>query len=170
MPDESTWSYDETDLDDIETRLALICLSTELTAWDAATDPTKDILLTRAVEKLDNQCWRGQKYLRTQDELFPRTDDVGSYDYDETTAEYEVPQQVIDAIALEAVAILADSGGDYDDYKIARDAGAKSVQISGTGLQVELADKAPTDRRGGFLSDRAWRLLGRYLARDVCAL
>ena len=165
MPDPvytSTWSYGDYDLDDIEDRLLEICLAAELTAWAAATDQTKDILLARAVEVLDAQSFRGSKYDAEQDELFPRSD----------SEDGEIPQTIIDAICLEAVAILATASASakyamIDEYQ---EHGVKSVRISGTGLQYDFSGVAKSDLRGGFLSTRAWALLKPYLARDVNAI
>jgi hypothetical protein len=162
----STWEYGEYDLDDIKARLLEICLTAELTAWAASTDQTKDILLTRAVQKLESLQFRGEKYLYTQDEQFPRVDRAGNV-YDYIDDEYVIPQAIIDAIALEAVAILAKSSD--SEIEDLQERGVKSVRISGTGLQYEFSGNA-TAKRGGFSSDRAYTLLKRYLATEAMAL
>jgi len=98
-------------------------------------------------------------------------DQLGAYDYDEDADAYVIPQAIKDAICLEAVAILAaTASSDYDEVDDLQEHGVKSVRISGTGLQYEFRGSSTSDSREGFYSKRAWRLLERYLARDVCVI
>jgi len=161
-------------LADAKTRLATLCLSSELTAWTAASDGDRQILLDRAVVKLESLAFVGQRYETVeggQEELFPRVDQLGAYDYDEDADAYVIPQAIKDAICLEAVAILAaTASSDYDEVDDLQEHGVKSVRISGTGLQYEFRGSSTSDSREGFYSKRAWRLLERYLARDVCVI
>jgi hypothetical protein len=116
----------------------------------------------------------GQRYETVeggQEELFPRVDQLGAYDYDEDADAYVIPQAIKDAICLEAVAILAaTASSDYDEVDDLQEHGVKSVRISGTGLQYEFRGSSTSDSREGFYSKRAWRLLERYLARDVMVI
>jgi len=162
----SSWTYVDYDLADVDDRLAEILLSGDLTAWESATDQTKDILLTRAVEKLDSLAFVGSLYDEDQDELFPRVDaDGDGYNYDPDSSEYVVPPAIFDAMCLEAVAILArQSDSLHEDLQVR---GVKSVKISDVSYTY---CSGGTSARGGFYSDRAWKLLERYLARDVCVI
>ncbi|MGB3944527.1 MAG: DnaT-like ssDNA-binding protein [Methanothrix sp.] len=154
--------------DDADDRLGEICLSSELTAWTALDDGDKEILISRAVEKLESLSFRGSKYDMDQEELFPRYDQYGYYDYTEEDG-CHIPQAILDAICLEAVAIVASSGGSYAQIDTLQEHGVKSVRISGTGLQYEFTG-SPSATRGGFVSERAWKLISRYLARDVMTI
>lgn len=158
-------------LSDAETRIDSLLTSTEQTAWAAATDADKQIYIDRAVEKLESLAFLGEKYDYDQDELFPRVDRSRYYDYDDVTETYVIPQAIKDAICLEAVAILDQAtSSDYDEVDDLQEHGVKSVRISGTGLQYEFRGSSTSDSREGFYSKRAWRLLERYLARDVCVI
>lgn len=172
MAYESTWAYGDYDLADIESRLAEILLATELTTWAAATDQTKDILLGRAVEVIEGLPFTGSKYDPEQTEAFPRVDAHGlAYDYDLDASAYVIPRAIYDAIALEAVAILGSvSSTQYDLVDDLQEHGVKSVRISGTGIQYEFTGTGKSAARGGMLSERAWQLVAKYLARDVMVI
>jgi|GEM_PF-2948822 hypothetical protein len=172
MAYESTWAYGDYDLADIDTRLAEILLSAELTTWAVATDQTKDILLGRAVEVIEGLPFTGSKYDPEQTEAFPRVDAHGlAYDYDLDASAYVIPRAIYDAIALEAVAILGSvSSTQYDLVDDLQEHGVKSVRISGTGIQYEFTGTGKSAARGGMLSERAWQLVAKYLARDVMVI
>lgn len=127
--------------------------------------------LKRATKIIDALPLRGRKYQLdgTQDRQFPREYRDG-YDRDELTGEAEVPQNVLDAVCEEALAIyeIRASPDRLQRLKLQRD-GVVSVNYSGT---AETFTQSPSGgvsgaagRFHGLMSKDAYDLIAKYIAR-----
>jgi len=142
--------------------------------WTAATAPNQTIALQMATAKIDALEYSGYKLLSTQARAFPRkyqkTDSVNpwgnllsedslGYIYDSDA----VPQDVLDACCLEALALInfyADS--DNTDRQAMKDQGVKNYNLGG--VYSETLDSSAFDRYNMY-SPEAYRLLQKYFGR-----
>lgn len=122
--------------------------------------------LKEATKIIDRLPLRGRKYQLdgTQTRQFPREYRDG-YDMNELTGVAEVPQNVLDAVCEEALAIylfLADS--DRTDRKTMKEDGVKNYDLGG--VYSETLGVSNTDKHHGLLSSEAYRLLAKHIARS----
>jgi hypothetical protein len=129
-----------------------------------ATPAAMSWYLQRATRKIDTLPLRGRKYMLdgSQERQFPREYRDG-YDRDELTGVAEVPQNVLDAVCEEALAIFL-AGSAPSGRRALQEAGVKSFSIGGK-LQETFADGAK-DMYHGLYSADAYRLVSKHIARS----
>jgi hypothetical protein len=145
------------------------------TIWDAATDSDKTKALQMATKAIDAIPYSGYKLLSDQAREFPRkyvpTESVNPWGatfiadpYGYIYESANVPQPVLDACCLEAIALLtfyADS--DNIDRKAMKDQGVKSYSLGG--VYSESLDVSTSDWMHGMKSPDAHKLLVQYFGR-----
>lgn len=146
---------------------ALAALAAANQAWYCA----------RATKLIDAISYQGYPYLSTQARQFPRkylpteyyspwgelvTVDMYGYCY----VSADVPQDVIDATAEEAIAqyaFFADS--DNVDRKAMKEQGVESYNLDG--VYSETLKRSNADTHYGLLSSEAYNILTKYIARSA---
>jgi hypothetical protein len=142
--------------------------------WDAATASDKTKALNLATAAIDAIGFSGYKLLSTQDRQFPRkylpsssidpwgntySEDPYGYIYESST----VPQDVLDACCLEALALLKYHAS--DDPLNEDDLQAKGVSSFSQGkLSVSFRGRS-THSSTGLRSSEAYDLLKKYIGR-----
>lgn len=143
-------------------------------AWDDASDADQTKALQMATAKIDNLSLQGFKLVSTQERAFPRkysptdsinpwgnllSEDPWGYVYDSD----EVPQFVLDACCLEALALLKFYND--DDWQERRDRQAQGVASSSDPSGSESYLPGASTARCGLLSQEAYDLLSPYIER-----
>lgn len=139
--------------------------SADRTSWDALTDSDKTIALQEAEDRIDDLPLRGRKYnievtagVPDQQAEFPRIIDDTVVNWDDSAEEAIVPQDIKDAVCLEAVALCQVS-----DRKALQREGVQSFSIGGK-LSETFRPDAGSE---ALISDRARRIMRRYIGAEV---
>lgn len=145
-------------------------------AEDFLEDDKLEWYLKRATKIIDNLPLRGTTYYEfttkatpgadEQNRQFPRVIDRVAYGWDDDSSLPEVPQDVLDAVCEEALAIylfMADT--DRTERKTMREDGVKSYSLGGD--YAENFDKSISDKHKGLLSADAYNLMKGYIAGAV---
>ncbi len=152
-------------LADAKSWIAAHIRSTDRTGWDALSDAEKTIALQEAEDKIDDLPLRGRKYdidvtagVPDQPAEFPRIIDDTVVDWDDSAEEAIVPQDIKDAVCLEAVALCQVS-----DRKALQREGVQSFSIGGK-LSETFRPDAGSE---ALISDRARRIMRRYIGAEI---
>ncbi len=134
--------------DEADTLLAAMLVSGDArrVAFDALSDPDKDVLLTQASDQHDAVPWDGRVEDEDQDRLFPRVDHLTGVRIDpdpaETGAEPHlgVPHRLRRSVAVQAAhnAALARGLGAARELEESASRGVTSVSMSGRGFALDL--------------------------------
>lgn len=147
-------------INDADTLLTGLVLSTERAAWDALSDPDKQVLLNRAQAMVDAGNWEGVKYDDDQTYAFPREDDDG-----ELIGESADPDPLAPLAVREALALLAWSLIERDDVWERRRSiasGLASQAVSGIS-EAYTGDGGASKLRGDLQAiPEVWTRLATY--------
>jgi len=137
--------------------------SSDRTSWDALTDTDKTIALQEAEDRIDDLPLRGRKYnievtagVPDQQAEFPRIIDGVTVSWNDNTNEAIVPQDIKDAVCLEAVA-LAQWGSSWRRKN--QEQGV--TQISLGGVQESYSSTSM------LLSPRAMQIMRKYIGAEI---
>lgn len=150
-------------LAEAETRIAAHIRSSERASWDTLLDADKTIALQEAEDAIDDLPLRGRKYdtnvtagIPDQPAEFPRIIDGVVLDWDDSTNQAIVPQDIKDAVCLEAVA-LAQWGSSWRRRN--QEQGVKQIQMGG----IQESYTGPSM----LLSLRARRIMRKYVGVET---
>lgn len=150
-------------LADAKSWIAAHIRSTDRTGWDALSDAEKTIAMQEAEDKIDDLPLRGRKYdievtagIPDQQAEFPRIIDGITVSWNDSTNEAIVPQDIKDAVCLEAVA-LAQWGSSWRRKN--QEQGVTQINLGGV---QESYSATPM-----LLSSRAMQIMRKYIGAEI---